>query len=265
MIGGVAGLIGPLLLAGTERAQKWAVLCGDRLLELQLGDGGWPQALGSPSGKSALTGFSHGAAGMAAALAGLAQATAESRFADAVRRAVAYERSVFNAEKRNWPDFRSSNNPTSFMNSWCHGAPGILLGRHCLLAAGLGDQTMNEEMEAARSSTIEAVSTMGGMADVPSHLCCGVLGLTSMLRFDAQARGVPVAPEVARAESALITQAKAAGTYVLFSVDTGSLNLPGLYTGKAGVAVALLEAVGGLRWLPEILSAGLLNWKPMKS
>ena len=259
VIGGVAGLIGPLLLAGTERAREMAVLCGDRLLALQLEGGGWPQTMGSSAGKPPLTGFSHGAAGMAAALGRLAQATAESRFADAAHRAVAYERSVFDGAKGNWPDFRTSPNPTSFMNTWCHGAPGILLGRHLLLAAGLGDRGMHEEMEAARSSSTEALAAITGKADVPAHLCCGVLGLTSLLRFDAQARGVTLAAEVALAEAALITQARAAGAFVYFSVDSGSLNLPGLYAGKAGVALALLEAATGQDWLPQVLSAGLLQ------
>jgi len=42
-------------------------------------------------------------------------------------------------------------------------------------------------------------------------------------------------------------------------VDNGSLNRPGLYTGKAGVALALLEAVDRQRWLPVVLSSGLLD------
>jgi hypothetical protein len=42
-------------------------------------------------------------------------------------------------------------------------------------------------------------------------------------------------------------------------VENGSLNLPGLLTGKAGVALALLEAADGMRWLPAVLSAGLIN------
>ena len=260
VIGGVAGLIGPLLLAGTERAREMAVVCGDRLLALQFEGGGWPQAQASSSSKPPLTGFSHGAAGMAAALGRLAQDSAESRFADAAHRAVAYERSVFDGTKGNWPDYRASpDDSASFMYTWCHGAPGILLGRHLLAAAGLGDPAMDEEMEAARSCTTEAVAALSGKAEVPAHLCCGVLGLTSLLRFDAQASGLPLAAEVAQAESALITQARAAGGYVFFSVNSGSLNLPGLYTGKAGVALALLEAASGQDWLPQVLSAGLLQ------
>jgi len=34
--------------------------------------------------------------------------------------------------------------------------------------------------------------------------------------------------------------------------------LPGLLTGKAGVAMALLEVADGLQWLPAVLSGGLL-------
>jgi len=257
VIGGVAGLIGPLLLAETARTQELAILCGDRLLALQLEGGGWPNGP-ALSGKQALTGFSHGAAGLAAVLGRLAEATAESRFADGALRAIAYERSVFDASRRNWPDFRISSGV--FMNSWCHGAPGILLGRHLMQATGLADPAMAEEIAAARSSTIGAVMAASRKADFPAHLCCGVLGLTSLLRFDAQASDLPLAAEVAQAESALICQAKAAEGYVFFSVDSGSVTIPGIYTGKAGVALALLEAATGQQWMPQVLSAGLLQW-----
>ena len=258
VIGGVAGLIGPLLLADTAHTQELAVLCGDRLLALQLEDGGWPQSQAGAAGKLPLTGFSHGAAGMAAALGRLAQVTAESRFADGALRAIAYERSVFDAARRNWPDFR--NSPDVFMNSWCQGAPGILLGRHLLQATGLADPAMAEEFAAARSSSIGALVAASGKVVFPAHLCCGVLGITSLLRFDAQASGLPLAAEVIEAEAALITQARAAGGIVYFPVDTGSLNLPGLFTGKAGVALALIEATTGEQWIPQVLSAGLLQW-----
>jgi type 2 lantibiotic biosynthesis protein LanM len=257
VIGGVAGLIGPLLLADTARTQELAVLCGDRLLALQLEGGGWSNGP-ALSGKPALTGFSHGAAGMAAALGRLAEATAESRFADGALRAIAYERSVFDAARRNWPDYRVSSDV--YMNSWCHGAPGILLGRHLLQASGLADPAMAEEIAAARSSSIGAVVAASGKVDFPANLCCGVLGLTSLLRLDAQASGLPLAAEAIEAEAALITRARAAGGFVYFSVDTGSLNLPGLYTGKAGVALALIEAATDQQWMPQVLSAGLLQW-----
>jgi hypothetical protein len=68
-----------------------------------------------------------------------------------------------------------------------------------------------------------------------------------------------LAPQVNAAERSLIEGAQASGDYSFFSVDNGSLNLPGLFTGKAGVALALQEAADGLRWLGPVLSAGLLS------
>jgi len=256
MIGGVAGLIGPLLRSNHPRSQELAKICGDRLIDLQLEAGGWSMA----SSKPALTGFSHGAAGMAAALARLAQVCGEGRYAEAAQRAVAYERSFYVAEQNNWPDFRNNNQPNEFMATWCHGAPGILLSRLILQAAGVADGDTGAELEAARASTfanLERLSSAGARA--ASHLCCGVFGLSSLLRLDAALSGLPLAPQVNAAERSLIDGAQASGDYSFFSVDNGSLNLPGLFTGKAGVALVLQEAADGLRWLGPVLSAGLLS------
>ena len=260
LIGGVTGLIGPLLLAGSSRSQELALVCGERLLALQLENGGWPAGATLSQHKTPLTGFSHGAAGMAAALARLAHASGDERFAEGSRRAVGFERSVFDHERGNWPDFRSSSEPKAFMTSWCHGAPGILLSRAVLVQAGLADEHMLAEQRIAQDSTLAALETLlNQTSDVSAHLCCGALGLTSLLRVDAHIRGQGLALPVVAAESALLRQAQISGGYNFFAVETGSLNLPGLYTGKAGVALALLEAADGLHWLPAILSAGLLN------
>jgi len=259
VIGGISGLLGPLLRVGDRRALDLATVCGDRLLELQQDNGGWSVGAVSSLRRPPLTGFSHGAAGMAAALAGLAQATGAQRFADAAQRAVAYERSVFDAERGNWPDFRSNNDANEFMLSWCHGAPGILLSRLVLEASGLGDAVMEAERQVARQSTLAMLDEIAATRhDYAAHLCCGALGLTSLLQVDAQVSGAPLSPRVSAAESKVISNAIANGGYTFFSVDTGSLNLPGLYTGKAGVALALLEAANGQQSMPAVLSAGLL-------
>jgi lantibiotic modifying enzyme len=162
-------------------------------------------------------------------------------------------------EQGNWPDFRSTGEPNGFMLSWCHGAPGILLSRLVLKAAGLADDMTAQELQIARASTLAALERFASAgSDVPAHLCCGQLGLSALLRVDSQVRGAKVEPSIASAESRVIEQARRNGSYTFFSVDTGSLNLPGLLTGKAGVALALLEAAEGQRWLPMVLSAGLL-------
>jgi len=259
LIGGVSGLMGSLLLQSSVQSHDLAVACGERLLEIQLDSGGWPSRSAAVSQRNpALTGFSHGAAGMAAALARLAQATGDRRFADSAQRAIAYERSVFINTRGNWPDFRSTAEPTEFMLSWCHGAPGILLSRLVLQAAGLDDAEIAAEQHISRASTVAALPGLNGsQADHPAHLCCGVLGLTSLLRIDAAISGIDLAPQVPAVEARLIRQGNSNG-YTFFSVDAGTLNLPGLLTGQAGAALALLEAADGLRWLPSVLSAGLL-------
>ena len=261
VIGGVTGLIGPLLLQSRPETLALAEACGECLLALQLESGGWPSGGGVASQRRpALTGFSHGAAGMAAALARLALATGEARFTEAARRALAYERSVFVSKEGNWPDFRSTSTPNQFMWSWCHGAPGILLSRQVLQASGLGDDQILGELAVARSSTLTALERMSTSgADVAAHLCCGALGLTSLLRLDSKLTGITLDPLVKAAESSVIRRAQTSGCYTFFSIDSGSLNLPGLFTGKAGVALALLETVDGHRWLPQLLSAGLLS------
>jgi len=75
-----------------------------------------------------LTGFSHGAAGIAYALVRLAAATDDRSFLDAAAEANDYERSVYDAAAKNWPDYRTEDRRV-FSASWCHGAPGIGLAR----------------------------------------------------------------------------------------------------------------------------------------
>lgn len=260
LLGGVAGLIGPLLLSRHPRAEELAQLCGERLLQLQLEEGGWPSDGEARQQRRALTGLSHGAAGIAAALAKLAIRSGDQRMAEAAMRAVAYERSVFNPERGNWPDFRGSNEAKAFVLSWCHGAPGILLARQALSAAGLADEACGVEMAIARHSTLGMLEPLQSVGpETPTHLCCGALGLTSVLRADALASGIALPPEVSRTEQAVVQRARASGAYNLFSTDTGSVLMPGFFHGLAGIAMALLEAGQGQRWLPTVLSAGLLT------
>ncbi|MBZ5604295.1 MAG: hypothetical protein LAO79_18490, partial [Acidobacteriia bacterium] len=78
-----------------------------------------------------LTGFSHGAAGIAYALERLSRATAMAEFRDAASEARAYESAVFSKDRGNWPDLRfpvTKLGPV-FQTTWCHGATGIGLGR----------------------------------------------------------------------------------------------------------------------------------------
>jgi lantibiotic modifying enzyme len=74
-----------------------------------------------------LTGFAHGASGIAYSLISLYQYIPNYNFLSAALEAFRYEASVFDNHTMNWPDYRDGQK--SFMLGWCHGSPGILLSR----------------------------------------------------------------------------------------------------------------------------------------
>ena len=137
---GAAGAIGALLAyarhTASTAARQAAVACGEHLLAAAQ-----PQARGlgwvNPEfGPHALTGFGHGAAGIAWALLHLASATGDARYGDAAHKAMDYERSVFLPGTANWPDLRvtatlpdGADAGPRCMTAWCHGAVGIGLAR----------------------------------------------------------------------------------------------------------------------------------------
>ncbi|WP_186480876.1 type 2 lanthipeptide synthetase LanM family protein [Synechococcus sp. NOUM97013] len=262
VIGGVAGLIGPLLQNGSARALECAVLCGDQLLQHQTENGGW--SLGGPD-RHPLLGFSHGTAGFAAALVKLGQCVGEARFIDAASRALVYERERFDADHGNWPDYRDykPNQPNQFMTSWCHGAPGIALGRTCLFGTPLWDASCLDEMTTALQ-TLTAFPLP--MAD---HLCCGTMGNASLLRIVAEGPWSDQLPATLRSaaierSSQLVNQSIArarglGGSFRCFGTADSNLLLPGCFTGLSGIGLALMDQVNRDDCLQTVLSMGLLS------
>lgn len=241
---GVAGLIGPLLMVGSDRALHLAQTAGEVLLDRQGELGGWQTGR---SRNPPLTGFSHGASGPAAALAVLDEAIGGFKFGDCARRAVAYEASKFDRTRLNWPDFRAGNNqePT-FMLSWCHGAPGIALSRLCIASARSLKAANFEELEHALTSTSDPVAT-----PFVDSLCCGRLGRAAILRMAAAAGGREWLRAAQTLERRVLESKMEHGHYA-------SINSPGLFCGLSGVGLALLEGVDdSLGLLPNILAAGL--------
>ncbi len=227
---GVSGLIGPLLKLGSERALHLAETAGAVLLDRQDASGGW---MTSGFGATPLTGFSHGASGMAAAAAALHRVLGGREYGEAARRAVLFERSTFDPVQRNWPDFRSprGREPT-FMLSWCHGAPGIALSRLCMGSATFPDEATSQELKVALAST----SDLSATAFVDS-LCCGRFGRAAILRLAASQCGDSRWLAAARAlEERALDGKQRHGQYA-------SIDSPGLFSGLSGVGLALLEGV----------------------
>ena len=256
ILGGVAGCIGGLisLYQGTDsnRAIEAAAQCAEHLLtraEPQERGIAWKTPI---EGGRPLTGFSHGAAGMAWALLEVAALRDDSRLRVAALEAMAYERSQFSSEAGNWPDFRALDAKRSsteiagpnFVASWCHGAPGIGLARLRSLVH-IDDKDIRSEIDAALNTTLRI-----GFGSNHS-LCHGDLGnLEPLLEASLRTDGSEWREPVRRIASVVLESIREHGWLcgVPFGVET-----PGLMTGLAGIGYALLRLAEPRR-VPSVLS-----------
>lgn len=253
VIGGSAGCIGSLLslhhTIPTERAVEMAVRCGERLIARAqpMDEGiGWLTPI---QRTRPLTGFSHGAAGMAWALSRLFAVTGEKRFREAALAAVAYERSLFSTTANNWPDLRDldaaeTKQPDSYFTAWCHGAAGIGLARLEMLGQ-LDDSLLREEIDAA----LENTRAQGfGL----SHcLCHGDLGnVELLLRADEVFGADRASDQLVYYSSAILESIEREGwlTGIPSAVES-----PGLMTGLAGIGYGLLRLSAPQR-VPPVLT-----------
>ena len=242
VIGGSAGAVLALLAlhhaTGDAGVLERAAACGRRLLECRTAAGQGPRAWMTIKAARPLTGFAHGAAGVACALAGLAAATGEGAFLKAAREGVEYERSVFSPSRGNWPDFREPVGPGAeppYRTSWCHGAPGIALARLARLTV-LDDATVREDIEHGLAATGQA-----GVQGV-DHLCCGNMGRIDVLLEASRRLGRPGLREDAERQAARVVRAaEAAGAFRLFANLPRGVYTPGLFQGAAGVGYELLR------------------------
>jgi lantibiotic modifying enzyme len=135
----------------------------------------------------------------------VAAITGQAELGRIADRAFAYERSLFDAGVRNWPDLqtrrganRGSFGPASYPVAWCHGAAGIALAR--LRAYELtGLSILRQEAEVALETTIvhtaavlrgrlaHSHSAMGWSA-TPRYLNKGIEFLARRARSGATSR-----------------------------------------------------------------------------
>lgn len=256
LIGGAAGCIASLITlhhhAPSPLTLQTAVQCGDWLLaHAQSMDWGLAWVANGFS-KSPLSGFSHGAAGIAWALLKLAALTGEQRFNQVARQAIEFERTLFCQEEGNWLDRRDAEIPgqgtaqssAKFMNAWCNGAPGIGLARLGCLPY-LNDPQIRVEIDTALNTTL--AHGFGG-----NHsLCHGDLGNLEFLLQASQTLDEPQwKTQVDRLAAIILDRINQHGWLcgVPLEVET-----PGLMTGLAGIGYELLRLAAPER-VPSVLT-----------
>jgi len=144
-----------------------------------------------------MLGYSHGAGGIGWALLELYARTNETRFREAAEAAFQYERNWFDPSRQNWPDLRDPelsggkrDQGPSFMNAWCHGAPGIALSRlrsyeilKCDICRG--------EAETGIQTTLNNLYGNSEVSQGNYSLCHGLGGNCEALIYGARVLGRP--------------------------------------------------------------------------
>jgi len=247
--GAILGLLALHEVTADPAVLEQAATCGHHLLNHRLTSDTGFRSWAIPDEKP-LTGFSHGAAGIAYALLRLYETTQDAAFLEAAQEAIAYERSVFSPTAGNWPDLRSlinKNNQPSFMTTWCHGATGIGLARLGSLAI-LDTPEIHGEIAIALNTTLKF-----GLQDI-DHPCCGNCGRIELLLVAAQKLSRPELVETAQKQAAwVVARAKQAGTFHLFPNLPKDVYNPGFFQGTAGIGYQLLRLA-----YPNILPSVLL-------
>ena len=220
-----------------------AVRCGERLVGTARRDAGWPWAA---RGGPALSGLSHGAAGIALALLELWSVTKRPRLRTTALRVLEYERSLFCPEARNWLDLRTlapGERPVRrFATAWCHGAPGIALTR-LEIVRHVPRPDVRRELEAALGATLA-----GGFGRNHS-LCHGDLGNIEPILSASRTLGPSWRPGLELATRQTIDDIERRGWQC---ATPGGVESPELMTGLAGIGYGLLRLAAPAQ-VPSIL------------
>jgi type 2 lantibiotic biosynthesis protein LanM len=243
--GAILGLLALYQKTENSAVLERAITCGQHLLDYCHQAYILKTATPKP-----MTGFSHGAAGIAYSLLRLYAVTQDSAYLNAARNAIVYEDSFFNPTALNWQEASvvyESASPSVFWSSWCHGAPGIGLGRLGGVSIYQTEQILTD-IEVALRTTHKT-----GLQDV-DHLCCGNLGRTEVFLVAGQKLNSPQWYQTARELAAMVVQrATQTGKYQLFGGMPDSVFSPCFFQGSAGIGYQLLRLA-----YPEALPSVLL-------
>jgi lantibiotic modifying enzyme len=247
--GAILGLVSLHRATGDAAPLRGAHAFGVHLLEHRVSHRGAPRAWRT-MGERPLTGFSHGAAGIAYALLRLYQVCGDECFRTAAFEGIEYERTVFSPAEGNWPDLREADDAdeASFPDQWCHGAAGIALARVGSRSV-VPDPSLDAEVEVALRTTQRV-----GLKAV-DHLCCGNAGRIEALWVGAHRMRRSDWHDAALVQaSQMRVRASRRGAYQLFPNLPCDVFNPGFFRGAAGI---------GYQWLrltaPELPS--VLLWE----
>lgn len=252
IVGGSAGCIGALLaldfVAPSDHALSVAIQCGERLVaKAQPVEGGigWFNNIETVK---PITGFAHGAAGIAWALLQLASRTGDKTYRDVAFNAIAYEHTQYSSKAGNWaenaPGAEEPGSEKGPAMAWCYGAPGIGLARVAAMRQ-MDHLMVREDLELA----IQATLRYGFGAN--HSLCHGDLG---NLDFLLQTAALPGMQELTMKVDQLINQVLASmNKYGWLCGVPLAVESPALMNGLAGICYGLMRLAAPDR-VPSVLT-----------
>lgn len=245
--GAILGLLACYAATGDAEVLAKAIACGWHLLGTR-GRDRFGFRTWATLDNGHLTGFAHGAAGIAYALLKLYEATNEHQFYDAAKEAVDFEKHEFVAKEDNWPDYRGAGKSPvrgpKFGMAWCHGAPGIGLGRTGALDV-MDIPDVRRDIDAAARSTRH----IGLLRR--DHLCCGNAGLMDTLCTAGERLHQPDwAREALQLAARTMARAQSNGEFAV-AFKNGFFN-PSLFQGTAGVGYQMLR-LANPKEIPSVL------------
>ncbi|HEY0512223.1 MAG TPA: type 2 lanthipeptide synthetase LanM family protein [Thermoanaerobaculia bacterium] len=254
VVGGSAGAIFGLLAlhraSGSRRALEVAVRCGEHLLARSHAAGAGLAWLTHLASERPQIGFSHGNAGIGAALAALGAASGEARFLAAGLAAFDWEREAFWPTVRGWLAGEGGQPPpeSAVAIAWCYGAPGVAMARMIALP-----HVRDREVRQALTEEVrEAISMTYARGFGENHcLCHGDLGnfdflLQARLELKNPNLDVLSAWHIQKTLASIERDGWLCGT-------RGGVESPALMNGFAGIGYGLLR-LAERRRVPSVLA-----------
>lgn len=248
--GGILGLLKLYEVAGDPGVLAKAMWCGDHLLSKRtvIADGvsGWM----SPGEKVPTGGMSHGASGIAMALARLHAHSKEQAYLRAAKEGLAYERTLFDPALDDWRDMRVRPDGDELPRSapgWCNGSPGIGLSRLAIARSAPAHIDPRDVERALRPSMEQPLVEL-------DSLCCGNFGRIEFLLVAGHQLDRPDVTERARELTALsLDRAARTGGFEFIPSVPKTVFSPGFFRGSAGAAYQLLRLAH-----PDVLPSVLI-------
>ena len=193
-----------------------------------------------------LAGFSHGASGIATALARWDRHRGTGEHRATVDAALRYERTLYDETTGNWRDLRPDAPPGRGMVAWCHGAAGVATARAELLGHATDDDLVRDDLRLASAALRDPHNLLHNHS-----ICHGDLG-------NAEAAWVVAA---AVGDDALARHAATLTAAAVADVEAGAwrcgvprgVATPGLMCGLAGIGYAFLR-LADPAGVPSVLS-----------